>query len=123
MLHEAEENSNLNRLLNSPLLRRLRGKFIGRLATTYLPPAPSVSRSSKNRKSLFGQADETASQYVEVIDAEFEVPEEVEALLGGLMNSLSDSVSSLSSPSHPYACIKVAETRFLTGLSRSVDGF
>lgn len=100
MLHDAEQKSNLNGMLKSPLLRRLRFKYIGRLATTYLPPAPSVSRSLKNRKSLFGQADETASQCLEVIDAEFEVPEEVEALLGGLINSLSDSVSSLSFHHH-----------------------
>ena len=89
VLHDSEANANLKAMLKSPLLRRLRIKYIGRLATAYLPPSANIS--TRHVKGLFGQTDQTAAQ-VSQSDLDFEVPEEVDALLGGLLASLSDTV-------------------------------
>lgn len=84
------DSESLKNRLQSPLLRRLRVKYAGRLAATYLPPRTS-RRGILSRTLLSIEPANSCSNIVQD-SVEFQMPEEVEALLGSLMESLSDSV-------------------------------
>lgn len=93
-LYDSENtSSNLSTRLASPLLRRLRVKYVGRLATTYLSPRTS-RRLLKTPSSMFGTSVEADPSSLSG-DMIADVPEEVDTLLSGLMESLADSVSRL----------------------------
>lgn len=65
---------------------------MGRLARTYLPVKTGHSSGSGSLPGLLGVTPSLEEQK-ECVDEEFDVAEEVDTLLDGLMSSLSDSVS------------------------------
>lgn len=74
----------------SPLIRRLVAKFHGRLASGYLPPSsgvPHARRATQQPTALMGIPAAVSRQ---LDDADFSVPEEVEVLVGDLLEMLSD---------------------------------
>jgi hypothetical protein len=66
---------------------------MGRLAATYLPPAGNKSRRATTVHVLLSSMTEQVVPSEQVKDVDFDVPEEVDVLLGDLLEALSDTVS------------------------------
>ena len=82
-------------MARSPLLRRLRSKYQGRLAGAYLPPAvPGARRHVQAPRSILGQV--TIEAEAAAAEQDFEVPEEVEVITGDLLGMLSDKVGTIT---------------------------
>lgn len=90
-LYDRTSATTLTGSTNSPIIRRLRSKYIGRLASSYLPPPAYQVYPSAERISS------TSSMQVE----DFEVLEEVETLLSELLEALTDSVSTAAQLKDP----------------------
>lgn len=80
----------------SPLIRRLVAKYHGYLASAYLPPVPACGhgrRATTRSASLMGMPVEQTGLTNTQEEGDLDVPEEVEVLVGDLLEMLPDQDS------------------------------